>query len=512
MTPRRPYARLAFWSGCLLVTVGALLHLPMFLMARHMGYVLAGMPMDAGMLWGMALIVAGVGFSGYGLLPVSTRVVGRVTAHPADDARLTGAHVALMAVLAAALVVDVMKPASLGFVLPGMRAEYGLSKAAAAWLPFSALSGTLAGSLVWGVLADIYGRRASILLSTILFVGTSICGAMPSFWWNVGMCFLMGAAAGGMLPVVYALLAETIPARTRGWALVLVGGLGAAGGYLAASAGSALLQPHFGWRILWFLNIPTGLILVVLSGLIPESPRFLIRLGRLAEARALAARFGAVLVEDPTTASAAEPVRPVTGAALLGLTLAGLAWSLVNFGVLLWLPTELAARSHSIGASSRLLAQSALLALPATVLAAMLYARWSPKATVVAGLAVTAAALASTGLIDRGASPLLVIAAIILGSNGLLAVLLPYTAELFPTAVRARATGWVSGATKCGGILAQGLGLLGLIPTIGLAGGLVALLLLAAAALIWRFGVDTAPARPRRAAGLAMAFETPTAD
>jgi len=85
------------------------------------------------------------------------------------------------------------------------------------------------------VLADIYGRKATILLSAVLFVGTSICGAMPSLAWNIGMCFMMGLAAGGMLPVTYALLAEMMPNRHRGWSLVLVGGLGAGGGYFAAS-------------------------------------------------------------------------------------------------------------------------------------------------------------------------------------------------------------------------------------------------------------------------------------
>ena len=122
---------------------------------------------------------------------------------------------------------------------------------------------------LWGWLADVYGRRASILLSSVMFVGTSICGAMPDFWWNIGMCFLMGAAAGGMLPVAYALLAEIMPPRHRGWSLVLVGGLGAVGGYFAASGFSALLQPIFGWRVLWLLNLPTGLALVLLGGLIP---------------------------------------------------------------------------------------------------------------------------------------------------------------------------------------------------------------------------------------------------
>src|SRR5580700_1596516 len=44
----------AFWFGCILVTTGVVLHLPMFLMARDSGYLLAGMPMDNGVLLGMA--------------------------------------------------------------------------------------------------------------------------------------------------------------------------------------------------------------------------------------------------------------------------------------------------------------------------------------------------------------------------------------------------------------------------------------------------------------------------
>ena len=111
------------------------------------------------------------------------------------------------------------------------------------------------------------------------------------------MCFLMGAAAGGMLPVTYALLAETMPSKQRGWALVLVGGLGAAGGYLAASALSAWLVPILSWRILWFLNLPTGLALIFLNVFIPESPKFLLALGRVREAHAVLRRFGCVVRE-----------------------------------------------------------------------------------------------------------------------------------------------------------------------------------------------------------------------
>src|SRR3954468_9973808 len=286
----------AFVAGSLAVTAGVVLHLPMFWMGRHNGFRLAEMPMDAEMTWGMVLIVAGLCVAGFGLLP---RRLGAAAGAPhgvevsaPEDAPLGAAHWRLMVVLTVALVIDVMKPASLGFVVPGMIDEYGVPKTTVAWLPFAALCGTVAGSVIWGWLADLYGRRASILLSAVMFVGTSICGSMPSLWWNVGMCFLMGAAAGGMLPVTYALLAETMPSRQRGWALVLVGGLGAVGGYLAASALSAWLHPMFGWRILWFLNLPTALLLIFLNVFVPESPKFLMSIGRIAEAHAVLRGFG----------------------------------------------------------------------------------------------------------------------------------------------------------------------------------------------------------------------------
>src|SRR2546422_399960 len=60
-----------FWLGVSTVTAGVLLHIPMYLHGRHNGYRLVGMPMDAGMLWGMAAIVVGLAASLYGLFPGS---------------------------------------------------------------------------------------------------------------------------------------------------------------------------------------------------------------------------------------------------------------------------------------------------------------------------------------------------------------------------------------------------------------------------------------------------------
>jgi putative MFS transporter len=124
------------------------------------------------------------------------------------------------------------------------------------------------------------------------------------------MCFMMGLAAGGMLPVANALLAEIMPTKHRGWCLVLLGGIGTVGGYFATSEASALLQPHFGWRIMWLLGFPTGLLLIAMSPLLPESARFLLEKGRVQEARETLARYGAVIadVHDATEPSVATPL------------------------------------------------------------------------------------------------------------------------------------------------------------------------------------------------------------
>src|SRR3546814_9310422 len=238
---------------------------------------------------------------------------GELVVSAPEDAPLSWAHWRLMAVLVVALIIDVMKPAALGFVIPGMIDEYGGPRETVSLVPFFALVGTVVGSYLWGVVADIYGRKASIMLSAVMFVGTSICGAMPSLAWNVGMCFLMGAAAGGMLPVTYALLAEMMPSRHRGWSLVLVGGLGAVGGYAAASLIAAWLEPVFSWRILWLANLPSGLLLVMMGVFIPESAKFLMARSRHDEARRVMARFGSA-VQQIAPEETAVPSRTRTAA------------------------------------------------------------------------------------------------------------------------------------------------------------------------------------------------------
>jgi putative MFS transporter len=482
-----------FWAGCAAIAAGVLLHLPMLAHAHSMGNRLAGMEMSLWMYAGMVLIALGVPLACFGALPRNRAPHGAsagTSFEAPDSTRLGRWHAGVLLVLILGLVIDVMKPATLGFVLPGMSSEYGISSATVAWFPLTALVGTTVGSFVWGWLADVYGRRVSILLSTILFVATSICGAMPAFQWNLVMCFLMGSSAGGMLPVVYTLLAEVMPPRHRSWVLVLVGGTGLIGGYLAASGAAHAFEPVFGWRVLWLQGFPTGLLLLALAPLIPESPRFLAEQGREAELDRMRERFGIVPrpreAAPPDAAQAAQRHRGLTAA----LVITALAWSFINFGLLLWLPTDLQARGYSSALASGILASSALIALPTIMLAAWAYSRVSSKWTLVGTVLVTLAGLAGALLPASVLSwpPLLVavIAMLIVGTNGMIAVLLPYAAENYPLGVRGRATGLVAGASKFGGVAVQGFALVGLIPTLG--GAALALLVpmaLSAALVAW---------------------------
>lgn len=504
---------LAFVLGCVAVTAGVLLHLPMFWMGRNIGFVLAGMPMDQGMIFGMYLIVAGVGIAAYGLLPSRAAHVAqtalRIRVGAPEEAALSPAHWALMIALALALVIDVMKPASLGFVVPGMITEYHATRAQASLVPFFALIGTVTGSVLWGVLADLYGRKASILLSAVVFVGTSICGAMPSLAWNVFMCFLMGLGAGGMLPVTYALLAETMPSRHRGWALVLVGGLGAVGGYFAASGFSAWLVPILSWRILWLINLPTGLILVAMGGLIPESPKFLLARGRDKEAHAVMKRFGIVsreIAEDENdeAADVAEmsgglshpSVATIWTGRLIGktaaLTVAALAWGLINFGLLLWMPNDFVAKGYSMGVASKLLAASALIAFPTVFICTFMYSRWSTKWAFTVMMALTLLGLAWVLLLERfGGNPVGPIALLIIGSNGIIAIILPYASESYPLKFRGRATGWIAACTKAGGVIAQSLSIMALVPPLWMAAAIVSVPVTIGLILFVRYGTET---------------------
>ena len=251
---------------------------------------------------------------------------------------------------------------------------------------------------------------------------------------------------------------------------------------------------------MWFLNLPTGLLLIALSPLLPESARFLQHVGRGEEARAMLARFGSrvQLAVAPPAAESHSHLPPVDRrhlAITIALTLAALSWGLVNFGVLLWLPSALVAEGRSVEAASALIAQSTLIAAPTILLSVWLYSAWSTRGALALMLGITAAGLFGLLLRSLGvevlANPVVPLALLIVGSSGVIAIILPYTAENYPLRIRGRATGWVAGCSKLGGLAAQGLSVLAIAPPLAAAAAAVGGLTVLSLGLITVLGRET---------------------
>lgn len=154
----------------------------------------------------------------------------------------------------------------------------------------SALIGVFIGGFFGGWFTDRYGRKVLYLIDLIAIVGFSLAQFwVESAWMLFLWRFLIGIAVGADYPIATSLLAEFLPRKQRGpllAAMVLMWFAGAAAAYLVGE-----LMLTFGgadaWR--WVLAsalVPGALFLMARSGT-PESPRWLLSKGRVAEADAV---------------------------------------------------------------------------------------------------------------------------------------------------------------------------------------------------------------------------------
>jgi putative MFS transporter len=163
--------------------------------------------------------------------------------------------------------------------------------------------------------------------------------------------------------------------------------------------------------------------------------------------------------------------------------------------LLLWLPDALVGEGISVDVASAILAKSSLIALPLMGLCTYLYSRWSTKWSLTLMIGIMTLGLLT--VLSRGAhisalsSPVVSTTLLIIGSTGAISMLLPYTAECYPLRIRGRASGWIAGCSKLGGLGAQGLAIFAGIPPLGTASLVIALPASAAIALIARFGGET---------------------
>lgn len=341
------------------------------------------------------------------------------------------------AVAAAALSIDISKTSTLGFVIPGMRAEYGLDASTSSLLAVSGISGTAIGALLFSRFADELGRRASYLIATLSFTATSMCAMMPGFTGNLVMCFLMGISVGGVAPLLITVLADLFPSGSRGPIVAGLSMVATAVGYLIAAGSALWLEPIFGWRILWLVGAPTGLLLMSVTRLIPERPPPVV----------------ANLRQD-----ADQPALRLGHTAFTGGLQRAYAVSvgLAVFGLTTWLPTLSRSSGLSLTVANTLLTGVAAVMLPAAVMLLWCYRRFGPVSVAVNLAFCTAVlllGLAASGLAANQAwLTAIALATSLFAVNTMAAVFLPVAADLATGQNRARTTGSISFFNRLGGL------------------------------------------------------------
>jgi MFS transporter, AAHS family, 4-hydroxybenzoate transporter len=193
-----------------------------------------------------------------------------------DDGPWTTMQKLVVTLAALAIVADGFDGQLIGFAIPLIIKEWGVTRGDFAPVVASGLVGMAIGSACAGLLADRFGRRIGVICSVLLFsLATCAIGFSQNLWMIAALRFIAGLGIGGALPTSTTMTAEYTPARSRTMAITASIVCFPLGGMLAGVFASFVL-PAFGWRGLFWIGgaIPLALALVLFMRL-PESPRFL---------------------------------------------------------------------------------------------------------------------------------------------------------------------------------------------------------------------------------------------
>ena len=233
------------------------------------------------------------------------------------------------------------------FIIPTLLSLWSISKAEAGYIASGTLITSAIGGWAAGVLADRYGRARILQLTVLWFAAfTFLSGFTHSFAQLFFTRAMQGFGFGGEWAVGSVLVAEIIDARHRGKAAGLVQSswsVGWAAAALAFWAVSSLASPQWAWKIVFWLGLMPGLLIIYIRRKVSEPPIYLkIRAQRLA-AHGPAAPRGEYL--DIFRGSL---LRTTLLATLLSTGMLGAYYSVTT-----WLPTFLATERHlSVGGTT----------------------------------------------------------------------------------------------------------------------------------------------------------------
>jgi MFS transporter, AAHS family, 4-hydroxybenzoate transporter len=399
--------------------------------------------------------------------------------HPsAAEAALEGQRIGPLQLRVAAICLlaqtfDGYDLSSISMAAPALSQAWHLPGAAFANTFVMSSVGIMVGALASGPIGDRLGRKPVLLASLILLVVSSLaCVYATTVPMLAVLRFVTGLGIGTLMPATVALTSDYLPERLRATMIMVVFTGAPLGGFLGGQVVAQLL-PVYGWTAIFIIGgvLPLLLIPVVLFWL-PESPRFLLKKGRLTpRTRLLLQRLNIETEQTGHTVDVATG-NPVAGLFRDGLARATILVWVLYFSNLLslyligyWLPTVL--HMSGLSPADSVFAASLRDAGPllSIFVLAPLSQRFTPQSVLAFSLAAGIVAIGAVGLVDL---PYLALLATIflIGccTTGSMTVINGMTAALYPARVRNTGMGWALGIGRLGGIGGPWLGglLLGL--------------------------------------------------
>ena len=387
-----------------------------------------------------------------------------------DEQRIGACHRWMLLILALVMCVDAFDVFVVGKIAPAIAVNFHVRSSAMTTVFLTQQIGLAIGAFVATPLADRYGRQRMIVVSLgafgVLSLLSSLATSLRDFAILRGFA---GLFLSGLLPMVIALIAESVPRRRRGTYISIA--------FVAYSAGSAAggilavwLLGRYGWQSIFVVGGATPLLLVPLVlFVVPESLAFLAESG----ARAERLRTGMMRLDPTVTIPEAAVFPSVSGSkAIKRVRLAMLfdgahrretffLWAatfLSMGGIALlaaWLPTFL---QEMAGISIRQFALYSLIAFiggfAGTVSSGWLLDRTS--ATTMAPIYYAGLALSLLLLGLFAAASTVFVGALVLFNffqSGGQAILNTLMSQVYPTSVRSSGIGWAGGMGRIGGIV-----------------------------------------------------------
>ena len=180
----------------------------------------------------------------------------------------------------------------IGYVLAFILGSWKLTYGESAIILLASGLGAVPGAFFWGWMADKIGRRKVFIATALnVAIATGIMAMAPDQdalvpgWLFLSFFrFFVGFGNAGLIAVDIPLVQEFVPSYKRGWVSGLTTVLLPAGNLMGAVSG-AFLAPLIGWRGLFLIGLAPALLVLMIRAWVPESPRWLLRMGRMEEAR-----------------------------------------------------------------------------------------------------------------------------------------------------------------------------------------------------------------------------------